>query len=65
MPAAVQKLYLEDVYEATGYLLAADSTAALQAGGARRRHGAGGAVSQRNQGAVQVHAQISSRARSR
>lgn len=49
-----RQLYLEDVYEATGYRLAADSPAALQAGGARRRGGAGGAVSQRDQGAVQV-----------
>ena len=52
---ATPQLYLEDVYEATGYRLAADSPAALQADGGRRRGPArAAAVAQRDQGAVQV-----------
>lgn len=49
------QLYLEDVYEATGYRLAPDSEAALHEGGGRRRRG-GGVVSQRDQRLVQVAA---------
>ena len=47
------QLYLEDVYEVTGYRLAADSGAALRSGGGRR-HGGGGVVAHRDKGLVQV-----------
>jgi hypothetical protein len=49
----ILQLFLEDVYEATGYRLAPDSPAALRPGGGRRRMG-GGSVAQRDQRLVQV-----------
>ena len=50
---SMPQLYLEDVYEATGYFLAPDSQAALHSGGGRQRRG-GGVVSQRDSALVQV-----------
>ena len=48
------QLFLEDVYEATGYRLASDSPAALRLGGGRQRAGAAAAVANRDQRLVQV-----------
>ena len=52
--AKPSQLFLEDVYEATGYRLASDSPAALRVGGGRQRTGAAAAVANRDQRLVQV-----------